>query len=233
MNVLLRRAVRAQARAVVRSRGRHTRPAVTGQGARWAPALNRPSREPASRGSPARERQSPQGVRRSALSFVSVHGILRRASAVPAFVNFAAGGAAIAVLGALLLGALVKTGSPPLVAQAIQLTVTLILNFAYNYKITWRDRPKTGLPRQAAWFLGTRGLTQAASWFGFALLTSAGLHYQLANAVCLAGAMAVNFVTSDKLVFRKGSAAKAAATHAKSPSDRVQRKSLAAPLGGE
>jgi putative flippase GtrA len=233
MNAVLQRAVRAHALVVARSRGRHARPAVTGPGARWVPALSRHSTKPAPQGSGERERQPPKGVGRSAASFASVHVILRRAVTVPAFVNFAIGGAAIAVLGALLLEALVKAGSPPLVAQAVQLTVTLILNFAYNYKITWRDRPRTGLPRQAVWFLVTRGLTQAGSWFGFALLTSAGLHYQLANAVCLAGAMAVNFVTSDKLVFRTCSAAKAAATHAKSPSGRISRKSLAAPLGGE
>ena len=130
---------------------------------------------------------------------------LRLVTGVPAFVNFAAGGAIIAVLGALMLEGLVRAGSPPLAAQAFQLCVTLVLNFAYNYKITWRDRPKTGLPRQAAWFLVTRGTTQIAGWFGFAILTSFGLHYQLANAACLAAMLMINFFTSDKLVFRKGS----------------------------
>jgi cellulose synthase/poly-beta-1,6-N-acetylglucosamine synthase-like glycosyltransferase/putative flippase GtrA len=128
--------------------------------------------------------------------------MLRRLSAVPAFISFAAGGAVIAVIGALMLEAMVRAGVPPLVAQGIQLTVTLALNFAYNYKITWRDRPRTGLRRQMAWFAATRGVTQAASWAGFAALTSLGLHYQLANGACLAGAMAVNFVTSDRIVFR-------------------------------
>jgi putative flippase GtrA len=133
-----------------------------------------------------------------------MRGTLQKVSAIPAFVNFAAGGAAIAVLGVLILEALVRVGLLPLVAQAVQLTITLILNFVYNYKVTWRDRPRTGLRRQAGLFLATRAATQAASWFGFALLTSHGLHYQLANATCLAGAMTINFVTSDKLVFRSG-----------------------------
>jgi putative flippase GtrA len=133
-----------------------------------------------------------------------MRGTLQKIGAIPAFVNFAAGGAAIAMLGVLILEALVRMGLPPLMAQAVQLTITLVLNFLYNYKVTWRDRPRTGLRRQAGLFLVTRAATQAASWFGFALLTSLGLHYQLANAVCLAGAMAINFVTSDKLVFRSG-----------------------------
>jgi cellulose synthase/poly-beta-1,6-N-acetylglucosamine synthase-like glycosyltransferase/putative flippase GtrA len=108
------------------------------------------------------------------------------------------------LLGAVLLGVLVRAGVTPLLAQAVQLVVTLALNFTYNYKITWRDRPRTGLPKKVAWFLATRGATQVASWFAFAGLIALSLQYQVANAVCLAGAMAVNFVTSDKLVFRSG-----------------------------
>src|SRR5207247_6469341 len=131
-------------------------------------------------------------------------GLRRRLAEMPAFVNFAVGGALIALLGALLLEGLVRVGTGPLVAQAVQLAVTLALNFAYNYKITWRRRAGTGLARQVAWFLATRGATQGASWFAFAGLTALGLQYQLANGACLAGAMVINFVTSDKLVFRDG-----------------------------
>jgi putative flippase GtrA len=135
----------------------------------------------------------------------SLRQMLRQRLAwVPVFINFAIGGALVALLGAVLLGVLVRVGAPPLLAQGVQLAVTLALNFAYNYKITWRDRPRTGVPRQVAWFLATRGATQVVSWFAFAGLISLGLHYQVANAICLAGAMAVNFVTSDKLVFRSG-----------------------------
>jgi putative flippase GtrA len=116
--------------------------------------------------------------------------------------SFAVGGALIAALGALLLMTLVKAGVRPLIAQAIQLAVTLALNFAYNYKVTWRNRPRANLMRQVTWFLATRGATQAASWAAFAELTAAGMQYQIANVVTLTGAMFVNFVTSDKLVFR-------------------------------
>ena len=116
--------------------------------------------------------------------------------------SFAAGGALIAVLGAILLMAMVKAGVSPLVAQAAQLMVTLVLNFAYNYKITWRNRPRAGLARQATWFVATRGTTQIVSWVAFADLTAAGVQYQVANIMTLGGAMIVNFITSDKLVFR-------------------------------
>jgi putative flippase GtrA len=121
--------------------------------------------------------------------------------------TFAAGGVLIAVLGALLLMAMVRAGVRPLIAQAIQLAVTLALNFAYNYKVTWRNRPRANLVRQVTWFLATRGATQAASWAAFAELTAAGVQYEVANALTLAGAMLVNFVTSDKLVFRAAPAA--------------------------
>jgi len=123
-------------------------------------------------------------------------GAFRRAA------SFAVGGVVIAVLGAALLMAMVKAGVPPLVAQAVQLIVTLVLNFAYNYKVTWRNRPRARLARQVAWFVATRGATQAASWAAFAELTRAGMQYEVANGLALAGAMFVNFVTSDKLVFR-------------------------------
>lgn len=187
--------------AAARPRGRHARLEMASHSARRAPVVYPARSEWMQRRS--RTRPASDAMRPASAS-ARMRGMLQKVSAIPAFVNFAAGGAAIAVLGVLILEALVRVGLLPLVAQTIQLITTLILNFAYNYKITWRDRPRTGLRRQAGWFLVTRAATQAASWFGFALLTSYGLHYQLANAACLAGAMAINFVTSDKLVFRNG-----------------------------
>jgi hyaluronan synthase len=126
---------------------------------------------------------------------------LRRAS-VGRFLSFAIGGGLIAVLGAVVLTVLVRGGISVLVAQAAQLTLTLILNFIYNYKFTWRERPRDQMRRQAGLFALTRGATQLASWAGFAVLARAGLEYELANLICLAAAMVVNFVSSDKIVFR-------------------------------
>ena len=133
------------------------------------------------------------------------------------FASFALGGGLIAVLGAVVLAVLVRAGINALVAQGVQLTLTLILNFLYNCKVTWRDRPHTQLGRQATLFLVTRGITQAASWAGFAVLTKAGLEYQLANAICLAAATLANFVTSDKIVFHSNSASNEVNVHGEIP----------------
>lgn len=126
----------------------------------------------------------------------------RQLRGTPKFVNFVFGGGVIAMLGAVMLGLLVRAGVSPHSAQAAQLTLTLVLNFAYNSAITWRGRPKARLVPQVAWFLITRGATQLASWYAFTGLVDRGCEYQLANIICLAGATAANYITSDKLVFR-------------------------------
>lgn len=72
--------------------------------------------------------------------------------ASPTFINFVFGGGVIAMLGAGMLGLLVRAGVSPHSAQAAQLTLTLVLNFAYNSAITWRGRPKARLGPQVAWF---------------------------------------------------------------------------------
>lgn len=136
------------------------------------------------------------------------------------FASFAVGGGLIAVLGAVVLAVLVRAGVGALAAQGVQLTLTLILNFLYNYKVTWRDRPHDQLGRQAALFLVTRGITQAVSWAGFAGLTHAGVEYQLANAICLAVATLVNFVTSDRIVFRSNVAPNEVNAHGEIPDHR-------------
>lgn len=141
--------------------------------------------------------------------------------------SFAIGGGLIAVLGAVVLALLVRAGISALVAQATQLTLTLMLNFTFNYKITWRDRPRDQLRRQAGLFLLTRGITQLASWAGFAALTKAGLQYQLANAICLAIATVVNFATSDKIVFRARSVSNEVDAHGQGP-DRRNRAGVGA-----
>lgn len=122
--------------------------------------------------------------------------------ALGTFLSFCAGGGAVAVLGVAVLSALVRMGVDPVAAQGIQLVLTLGLNFAYNSKVTWRGRPRERLIRQGSWFLLTRGITQLASWAGFAALTRAGVQYLVAYVICLAVATVINFVTSDRLVFR-------------------------------
>ncbi|HLL67432.1 MAG TPA: glycosyltransferase [Micromonosporaceae bacterium] len=118
--------------------------------------------------------------------------------------SFALGGAFAAVVGAVLLGILVSAGMDPLAAYGIQLAVSLAINFAMNYHITWRDRPPSRLRRRVGWFLLSRGATQLLSWVAFAVLTAAtAWHYQFVNVLCLLLAAAVNFWTADALVFPK------------------------------
>jgi cellulose synthase/poly-beta-1,6-N-acetylglucosamine synthase-like glycosyltransferase len=118
------------------------------------------------------------------------------------FRDFAIGGAVVAALGVVLLEALVRAGIDPLAAFGVQLAATLGLNFTYNYLVTWRDRARAGLSRRISWFLATRGATHFFSWLLFAGLSVAvGLHHQLANAVCLVTAAAVNYYVTDRVVF--------------------------------
>jgi cellulose synthase/poly-beta-1,6-N-acetylglucosamine synthase-like glycosyltransferase len=121
------------------------------------------------------------------------------------FRDFAIGGAVVAGAGVVLLEALVRSGMDPLAAFGVQLAATLALNFSYNYLVTWRDRVRAGLARRISWFLATRGSTQLLSWLLFAGLTAyIGLHHQVANAVCLVMAAAVNYYVTDKVVFTAG-----------------------------
>lgn len=133
-----------------------------------------------------------------------------RLRTIPAFLNFMFGGGAIAAMGALMLWLMVGNGVNPLVANAVQLVTTLVLNFLYNRMITWRGAGGS-LKRQMLSFGVTRVLTQLGSWGAFVGLMAVGAHLdlfsltwraQLANAIAIGGAMLVNFMTSKYIVFR-------------------------------
>lgn len=118
--------------------------------------------------------------------------------------SFLFGGGSIAALGALLLYGQVRyLGIDEQVAFAVQLVVTLALNFAFNQLVTWRDINGASVARRAWKFLLTRGASLALSMGLFSILTSdaVGVHYMAANAVCLVGSTAMNFYTSNTIVF--------------------------------
>lgn len=134
-----------------------------------------------------------------------------RAATMPTFLNFALGGGLIAIVGALMLWGLVHLGVQPVVANTIQLAVTLVLNFIYNKKVTWAGHTNGTLRRQMVAFGVTRSLTLGLSWIGFVGLMAAGSYYHLlgvawraqaANAVCLVGSTLLNFVFT-KMVFEQ------------------------------
>jgi cellulose synthase/poly-beta-1,6-N-acetylglucosamine synthase-like glycosyltransferase/putative flippase GtrA len=124
-----------------------------------------------------------------------------RARTVPRFVNFAFGGALIALLGVLLLELLVQAGVGLVAANTTQLVATLLLNFAYNRRVTWGQLPQKRLRIQMAWFGLTRVATLGTSWLLFVSLTAMGWHHQLANAVGLAIGTYYNYTTSKRWVF--------------------------------
>jgi cellulose synthase/poly-beta-1,6-N-acetylglucosamine synthase-like glycosyltransferase/putative flippase GtrA len=118
--------------------------------------------------------------------------------------NFLAGGGIIALIGMALLYAEITYLHMDLqVAFAVQLAITLALNFAYNYLVTWRDVPKTTLMPTCGKFIATRLVSQILSMAIFATLTAAaiGMHYMAANVICLALMTIVNYLTGHFYVF--------------------------------
>jgi len=119
------------------------------------------------------------------------------------FLEFALGGGSIALVGFGLLFVLVHYGEwKEWTAFTFQLVVTLVLNFAFNQIITWRDRPGKDLVRRMYTFFVTRSLTVGGSWILFVLLMAWDFQYLVANGICLAASTLVNFKTSDSFVFR-------------------------------
>jgi cellulose synthase/poly-beta-1,6-N-acetylglucosamine synthase-like glycosyltransferase len=119
--------------------------------------------------------------------------------------DFAIGAAVLGTLGGILLEVLMRRGVEPLTAFGAQLGVTLAISTVYNYLATWRHPARMGLRRQLGWFFAARCSTQFLSWVLFGGLTAlAGLHHQIANVACVAGAAVVNYYATDKVVFSGG-----------------------------
>jgi glycosyltransferase involved in cell wall biosynthesis len=156
----------------------------------------------------ARRAGNSKGTIRQGIEFGRQLAELRIATlpmSIKRMANFAFGGGLIALLGAVMLAGMVKLGTTAAAAYATQLVVTWGLNFWYNYRWTWRDLPREGMVSKMVWFAVTRGATQVVSWFAFEWLLHYGVGHNLAYWPCLFAAMAVNYITSDKLVFTNGS----------------------------
>ena len=141
-------------------------------------------------------------------------GVLaRKFRKLPKFVQFGSIGGSVFVLGmAMLYGMVELLDIPPLVANAVQLTVTFWLNYVLNRHITWRER---NISRRAAYkFLVSRATTTVINYFLFAALISlqfaftvAGysvafsVHYLTANVITLIAVMALNYEISDRWAF--------------------------------
>lgn len=116
-----------------------------------------------------------------------------RAQTLPEAVSFGAIGLLTAVFGALLLWLLVHLGVNPLVANAIQLVVTLAANFEFYRRHVWPGQRNEHLSWQIPSFLAVRGGVLALSWYVFAVMIHQGYHYQIANVGGLLVGMLLNY----------------------------------------
>lgn len=90
-------------------------------------------------------------------------------------------------------------------ATALAVEVSILHNFAWHERWTWRDRCQTGgrLRRLAAFnaangLLSIGGNVVLTTW----LVVSLGIHYVVANIVAVAACSIVTFLANDRLVFR-------------------------------
>lgn len=122
-----------------------------------------------------------------------------RMQTLPETLAFGLVGGLTALFGAFLLWLFVAMGLNPLVANGLQLGITLAMNFEFYRRWVWPGQ--TGqLHWQVLWFLVTRGATLAANWYLFAFLIGVGWHYQAANVAGLVGATLLNYPLT-KLIF--------------------------------
>lgn len=121
-------------------------------------------------------------------------------------ISFGLVGGFVALVSFVLLYALVQyLGLNENLAYFIQAIISIELNFFLNYSLTWRDRRGSGFAAFAAvWgrFHLTRIVTVALNQALFTVFVFMGVHYLIANALCIIIVMAINFLVGDKFIFR-------------------------------
>jgi putative flippase GtrA len=105
----------------------------------------------------------------------------------------------------LTLSALVRwSGLPATLSVAIAVLVAVSHNFLWHERFTWHDRPRD----ERAWrwlsFNASTGVISVISNIGvtMAVMTFTGLPVLTSNIIAVASASLLNFVISDRLVFR-------------------------------
>jgi putative flippase GtrA len=115
-------------------------------------------------------------------------------------------GVQLAVLTALKSGA----GFNYLTATVVAVEAAVLHNFFWHEHWTWIERTRSasgGLPGRLARFHVTNGLISIAGnlTLMWVLVSRLHLHYFLANIMAIATCSILNFLASDRLVFRKES----------------------------
>ncbi len=98
----------------------------------------------------------------------------------------------------LLLGA----GAQPTHASAAAVEASVLSNFALNDLWTFRDKRRGGLGRRLLLFHVSRALGSAANMITVAALVALGADPLASNAAGIALGVAVNYITSDRVVWR-------------------------------
>ncbi len=92
-----------------------------------------------------------------------------------------------------------------LVATGLAVEAAVVHNFIWHVRFTWRDRPPQNNFARFLKFQITNGLVSVAGNLLLmeALVSGVRLNYLLANCLTIATCSLLNFVASDKFVFRQ------------------------------
>lgn len=109
------------------------------------------------------------------------------------------------------LAVLTRRGMPYLPATVLAVEITVLHNFVWHELYTWRDRPSTDvLLRLVRFHLGNGAISLLGNTFIMWLLVGcARAPILAANAISIITLSVVNFLVSDRLVFREASETRA------------------------
>lgn len=122
------------------------------------------------------------------------------------WVRFNVVGVAGFVVQLATLAALTRlTPLPTSVAVALAVLLTVSHNFLWHERVTWPNQPREGRWRRWLAFHASNGAVSVAANVAITgpVMHLTGLSVVSANAVAVGAAALVNFVASDRLVFRR------------------------------
>ena len=121
-------------------------------------------------------------------------------------ITFAGIGTGVAACGYVLLFVLIEAlGASPHISYLLTAVVSIELSFILNGALTWGDR-KSGLAmrsnRRRLTFHVARWLTVPLNQLAFSALVIAGVHWAIANTICILATALINYAVADRWVFR-------------------------------